>query len=414
VAQTRRDFIRNGLIAVSLGVAPPTYLLKVAHAKPAAAARLAAQPARTLVVIELAGGNDGLNTVIPYADEAYYRARPALGIKREAAHAITPELALHPALSPVAELYRAGRVAIVQGVGYPNPNYSHFRAMEIIKSAVPEHYEAVGWLGRYLDLAAGEFDTEFPAVRVGNAVDHAVRAEQLRFPVIAGANAYAIQTDPRYNGDRTNRLNAFAALNTGDEHGRAMLPLIQDTAQAAYVSARELADMVSAYQTPVAYPERNGLAQGLKLLAEVIAAGVGTQVGYITIGGFDTHANQQGQHQTLLGEYAAAVRAFYDDLVAHGVDDQVIILTTSEFGRRVAENGSGGTDHGSAESWFLTGTPVKGGTYGRYPSLTDLDNGNFKFTTDFRSVYATLLEEWLQGDATAVLGGNWDTLGFVA
>ena len=414
MAQNRRDFSRNGLIAVSLGVAPPTFLLKAAHAKPAAAAALAARGARTLVVIELAGGNDGLNTVIPYADEAYYRARPTLGFKREEIHVITDELGLHPSLSPVADLYRAGKMAVIQGVGYPNPNYSHFRAMEIIKSAVPEQFEPVGWLGRYLDIVAGVKDTEFPAVRIGGAVDHAVRAENVQFPVIANANAYAFQTDTRYNGDRMNRLNAFAALNTGDSHGRAMLPLVQDTAQAAYVSARELAEMVSAYQTPVAYPERNGLAAGLKLLAQVITADVGLQVGYLTIGGFDTHANQRTQHQNLLDQYANAVRAFYDDLVAHGVDDRVMIMTTSEFGRRVAENGSGGTDHGSAEPWFLAGTPVKAGVYGRRPSLTDLDNGNFKYTTDFRSIYATLLDDWLKGDVAAILGRQWDTLGFVA
>lgn len=414
MAQNRRDFMRKGLIALSLGVAPPTFLLKIAHATPAAAATLAARGVRTLVVIELAGGNDGLNTVIPYADEAYYRARPTLGIRREQAHVITEELALHPALSPVAELFKVGRMAVIQGVGYPDPNYSHFRAMEIIKSAVPERYEPIGWLGRYLDIVAGTAETSFPAVRIGGAVDHAVRADNVQFPVVANATAYAFQTDPRYNGDRTNRLNAFAALNTGDAHGRAMLPLIQDTAQAAYVSARELAEMVSAYQTPITYPERNGLAAGLKLLAQVITADVGLQVGYLTIGGFDTHANQAPQHQNLLDQYATAVRAFYDDLVAHGVDDRVIILTTSEFGRRVAENGSGGTDHGSAEPWFITGTPVKGGVYGRRPSLTDLDNGNFKFTTDFRAIYATLLRDWLKGDVAAVLGRPWETLGFVA
>jgi len=414
VAQTRRDFIRNGLIAVSLGVAPPTFLLKTAHAGPEAAERLAARGARTLVVIELAGGNDGLNTVIPYADEAYYRVRPTLGIKREDGHVISDELSLHPALGALADLYKAGKAAIIQGVGYPDPNFSHFRAMEIIKSAVPERFEPIGWLGRYLDIVAAGTDDHFPAVRIGGQIDHAVRADHIQFPVVANAGAYSIQTDPRYAGDRTNRLNAFAALNTGDAHGRAMLPLVQDTAQAAYVSARELAELVSKYATSVAYPERNGLAAGLKLLAQVITADVGLQIGYITIGGFDTHANQRVQHQNLLDQFATAVRAFYDDLVAHGADDRVMILTTSEFGRRVAENGSAGTDHGSAEPWFLVGSGVKGGIYGGRPSLTDLDNGNFRFTTDFRSIYATLLSDWLKADVASVLGRSWDTLGFVA
>ncbi len=410
----RRDFIRSGLMALSLGVATPTFVLKTAHAKPEAAERLRQRASRTLVVIELAGGNDGLNTVIPYADEAYYRVRPSLGIAREESQVITPELALHPALSPVADLYRAGQVALIQGVGYPDPTYSHFRAMEIMKSGVPERYEAIGWLGRYLDLVAGGEDDNWTGMRVGGQIDHALRSGHSQVPVVASAGAYTIQTDPRHGGDRANRLNAFQALNRAGADGRAMIPLVEDTAHAAYVSARELAGLVSSYNTTVEYPGQNGLAQGLKLMAQVIMADVGLQVGYLTIGGFDTHANQKNVHAQLLGQFATAVRAFQDDLAAHGVADRVMLLTTSEFGRRVAENGSAGTDHGSAEPFFVIGSGVKGGAYGRRPSLTDLDNGNFKYTTDFRSVYATLLRDWLRGDVTAILGREWDTLGFVA
>lgn len=414
MSRTRRDFIRNGLIAVSLGVAPPTFLLKTAHAKPEAIEALrAGGNGRTLVVIELAGGNDALNMVVPYADENYYRVRPNLGIKREEGLVITPELAMSPVMSPLVDLYKAGKLGVIQGVGYPQPNYSHFRAMEIIKSGVPERYEPIGWLGRYLDLVAGA-DESFPAMRVGGAIDHAVRSDNTQIPVVANASAYAIQTDPRYGGDRGNRLNAFNALNTGDATGRVMVPLIQDTAQAAYVSARELAGYVSAYTSSVDYPQQNGLAAGLKLMAQVITADVGLRVGYLTIGGFDTHANQGPVQRNLLAQYAAAVRAFYDDLAAHGLADKVMMLTTSEFGRRVAENGSGGTDHGSASTFLVLGGGVKGGVYGQRPSLTDLDNGNFKFTTDFRSIYATILADWLQGDVAGVLGRTWDTLGFVA
>ncbi|MFN8557437.1 MAG: DUF1501 domain-containing protein [Dehalococcoidia bacterium] len=414
MAATRRDFIRNGLIALSVGVATPSYLLRTAHASGRAAAALRQSAPRTLVVIELAGGNDGLNTVVPYADEAYYRVRPTLHIKREEAHVITPELALHPALAPLVELYQAGRMAIIQGVGYPDPNYSHFRAMEILKSAVPERYEPVGWLGRYLDLAAGQADDHFAGVRAGGGLDHALRATEFPTPVIASPAAYSFQTDPRFPADRTNRLNAFQALNRLDSGGRAMLPLVEETAQAAYVSARELGDLVKGYNSAVTYPERNGLAAGLKLLAQVITADVGLRVGYVTLGGFDTHAAQQPRHRELLDQLAQAVRAFQDDIDAHGMADRVLILTTSEFGRRVAENGSAGTDHGSAEPFFVFGAPVRGGVYGDRPSLTDLDNGNFKHTTDFRSVYATVLRDWLKGDAAAVLGRDWPTIGFVA
>lgn len=410
---SRRSFIRNGLVALSLGVATPNFLLKTAHAKPAAAEALARRGSRTLVVIELTGGNDGLNTVIPYADENYYRLRPSIGIKREEAAVITNELALHPSLAPLAELYKAGKVGVIQGVGYPNPDYSHFRAMEILKSGVPERYEPVGWLGRHLDLVAGP-DDHFAGLRQGGSLDHALVSTHTTVPVVAGAGAYAIQTDPRYGGDRANRLNAFTLLNSADATGRTMLPLIEDTANAALLSARELADMVKAYSSSVEYAEKEGLAQGLKLLAQVITADVGLQIAYITIGGFDTHAAQVPQQKTLLDQLARAVRSFQDDLEAHGVADRVLIMTTSEFGRRAAENGSAGTDHGSAEPFFVIGSTVKGGVYGARPSLTDLDNGNFKYTTDFRSVYATILKDWLKGDARAVLGRDWDSLGFVA
>ena len=441
MSTSRRDFIRNGLIAVSVGVAAPHVLLRTAHATPAAAARLRERAPRTLVVIECGGGNDGLNTVIPYADETYYRLRPTLAIKREDAVVLTDELAFHPALGPLADLWQTKQLAIVQGVGYPNPNFSHFRAMEIIKSAVPERYEAVGWLGRHLDLAgAGASDDPFLGVNIAGQLDQTMRSREQQTPVIASAQQYAFQTDPRFGGDRANRLNAFTLLNKGEANGKTMVPLIQDTAQAAYVSARELATLVSAYRSPVEYPgaaapaapgmmgrgmgggmgmgmgqqQANPLANALKLMAQVITADVGMQVGYVTIGGFDTHANQANQQRALLGQLASAVRAFQADLEAQNVADKVLILVTSEFGRRPAENGSLGTDHGSAENWLLLGASVKGAVYGARPSLTDLDNNNLKFTTDFRSIYATLLNDWLRGDARAVLGGDWPTLGFIA
>ena len=414
MAISRRGLIRNGLIAVSLGVAPPTFLLKTAHAKPLASEALQTNGSgRTLVVIEMAGGNDGLNTVIPFADEAYYRARPSLAIPRAEAQVLTDELALHPAMTPFAELFKMGKAAIVQGVGYPNPNYSHFRAMEIIKSGVPETYEPVGWLGRYLDIVASKND-HFPGVRVGGSVDHAVRSTSIQIPVIQNANAYSLQTDPRFAADRQNRLNTFNALQSGSGPDQVIVPLIQDTAETAYVSSRELADLVSRYASSVEYPQQNGLAQGLKLLAQIITANVGLQVGYVTLAGFDTHAGQLNQQRNLLGQVAGAVRAFYDDLAAHGIGDKVMVLITSEFGRRVAENGSNGTDHGSACPFFLVGDALRGGIYGARPSLTDLDNGNFRYTTDFRSIYSTVLSRWLNTDPAQVLGRSWDDLGFVA
>ena len=195
-----------------------------------------------------------------------------------------------------------------------------------------------------------------------------------------------------------------------------MLPLLEDTANAAYTSSRELQDLVKGYASAVEYPS-SGLGNSLKLMAQVVTADVGLQVGYVTIGGFDTHAQQnngQNSQPALLAQVSDAIGAFLADMEAHGMADKVVVLAWSEFGRRVEENGSEGTDHGSAQPMFVVGAPVKGGLYGAYPSLTDLDNKNLKMTTDFRSVYATLLTDWLKADAAKVLQASYPTLGFVA
>jgi uncharacterized protein (DUF1501 family) len=413
MAISRRDLIRNGLVALSVGAASPHFLIRAAHASPRAAAALRAEGARTLIVVEMAGGNDGLNTVIPYADEAYYRVRPGLAIKREDALPISDAVALHPSMGRFKELYDLGRLAVVQGAGYPNPDYSHFRAMEIYRAADTGPYNGIGWLGRYLDATVKRHDQHFAGLSATGGVNPAVRGDDYHIPAVANAGAYQLATDPRFGGDRQNRLNAFTALNSSGDGSRTMLPLLEDTAKAAYASSRELQELVRAYSSSVEYP-MTGLGNSLKLMAQVLTANVGLQVGYVTIGGFDTHADQVNAHATLLGQVTSAVAAFLDDIAAHGLADKVVVLTMSEFGRRVEENGSRGTDHGSAQPMFVAGAPVKGGLYGRYPSLTDLDNKNLKMTTDFRSVYATVIQDWLKADARAILKGDFPTLGLVA
>jgi uncharacterized protein (DUF1501 family) len=414
MAISRRDLIRNGLVALSIGAAAPHFLIRAAHASPRAAEALRAQGARSLIVVEMAGGNDGLNTVIPYADETYYRVRPQLGIPRQDALPISDSLALHPAMGALKELYEMGRLAVVNGVGYPDFNFSHFRAMEIYRSGDTGPYTGVGWLGRYLDTVVSQAGgTPFTALVAGQpGVNPAVAGETFTPPAVQNAGAYQIATDPRHGGDRTNRLNAFTALNRTGAGDRAMLPLLEDTANAAYASSRELQDLVRSYSSSVQYPDTS-LGNSLKLMAQVVTADVGLQVGYVTKGGFDTHADQANAHRSLLEEVSGAVRAFLDDMQAHGIADRVIVLAWSEFGRRVEENGSAGTDHGSAQPMFLAGTPVKAGLYGAYPPLDDLDNRNLKMTTDFRSVYATILAGWLNTEPSGILKGNFPTLGFL-
>lgn len=413
MAISRRDLIRNGLVALSVGVATPHFLLKAAHATPRAAEALRVKGAKALIVVEMTGGNDGLNTLIPYADDAYYRARPGLAIKREDALVLDNAVALHPAMGRLKELYDRGKLAAIQGVGYPNFNFSHFRALEIYRAADTGPYEGIGWLGRYLDTVVKEEDYHFAGLGVASGVNPSIAGEQYRVPAVASAAAYQLATDQRYAGDRTNRLNAFTALNATGSDQRAMLPLLEDTAQAAYASSRELQQLVSAYSTAVTYPN-GGLGNSLKLMAQVVAADVGLQIGYVTIGGFDTHAGQAVAQQNLLGMVSDGISAFLADMDAHGLADKVVVMTMSEFGRRVEENGSQGTDHGSAQPMFIAGGPVRGGVYGAHPSLTDLDNKNLKYTTDFRSVYATVLAGWLGVDPAPILQGDYPQLGFVA
>jgi uncharacterized protein (DUF1501 family) len=414
---SRRDLIRNGLVALSVGAAAPHFLIRSAHATPAAAEALRAKGDRALIAVEMAGGNDGINTVIPFTEDTYYRLRPALAIQRQEALTISDRVALHPSLGKLKELYDVGRLAVVQGIGYPGFNFSHFRAMEIYRSGDTGPYSGIGWLGRYLDSVVGRSTGEpFYALTAGQpGVSPAMNGAAARSPAVQNAQAYQLVTDPRYGGDRANRLNAFTALNRTGADSRAMLPLLEETASTAYSSSRELQELVRAYSTAVEYPNTN-LGNSLKLMAQVVTADVGLQVGYVTIGGFDTHADQNGQNgqPALLRQVSDGIRAFLDDMEAHGLADRVIVFAWSEFGRRVEENGSRGTDHGSSQPMFIAGTPVKGGLYGAYPDLTDLDNKNLKLTTDFRSVYATLLEDWLGTDSTAILNGRFANLKFVA
>ncbi|MGH2588069.1 MAG: DUF1501 domain-containing protein, partial [Dehalococcoidia bacterium] len=407
--------IRNGLVALSVGAAAPHFLIRSAHATSRAAEALKAQGAKSLIVVEMAGGNDGINTLIPYADESYYQVRPQLAIQRQDALSISDSIALHPSMGALKELYDIGRLAVVQGVGYPNFDFSHFRAMEIYRSADTGPYTGIGWLGRYLDSIVSQVSGQpFMALVAGQpGISPTMRGEVFQTPAVTNPQAYQLTTDPRYDGDRANRLNAFNALNQTGEDNRAMLPILEETANTAYASSRELQELVSAYASSVEYPA-TGLGNSLKLMAQVVTADVGLQVGYVTIGGFDTHADQTEAQAALLQQVSGGVRAFLDDIEAHGMTDRVIVLAWSEFGRRVEENGSRGTDHGSAQPMFIAGSPIKGGLYGGYPSLTDLDNKNLKMTTDFRSVYATILESWLGADPAQILKGSFPSLGFVA
>ena len=418
---------------VSLGIAPPAFLSRAAFAAEAGENKpLTKQDGRILVLVQMAGGNDGLNTVIPHGDADYYKARPALGIPKANVLKIDDSLGLHPQMTGFKELYDEGRLAIVQGIGYPNPDRSHFRSMDIWHSARPDaEYTQDGWLGRGLDLTVDQHAGAMRAMALGtNRLPLALLGSKVNVPSISNLAGYHLElgAGPEANrtlqrrlmgeiADRPSSTNGPGSSNelgsTGGLGSAASnLDFLRKTSLTAFTSADKLKEVTASYKPAAPYPA-NGLGEKLKIVAQIIAGELGTRVIFVSLDGFDTHAQQAGSHQALLGELSSAVRAFFQDLKGHSLDDRVVLATFSEFGRRVKENGSLGTDHGAASQVFLAGPTVKGGLHGKHPSLTDLVEGDLKFHTDFRSVYATLLSKVLGWPAETILGGTFPLLDFV-
>ena len=361
---------------------------------------------RVLIVINLQGGNDGLNTLVPHGSDAYYRFRPSLAIPRGDVLRIDDAVGLNPALAPLKKMYDGGKVAIVQGVGYPNPDHSHFRSTEIWQTATPAKYESTGWLGRYLDDASLPASNLFNAIALSQVLPAALLSRSADVPAIPQLGGYGLRSDRNAASK-----DAFHAL-VSDASVPFRSPFLAQVAEIedhAQRGAQELPKLIAGYKTQAAYPG-TPLGRSLALAAQIVGSKLGTRVLYVQHGSFDTHTNQRAVQDRLLRELGDAVAAFYEDLGAHGNADRVLTMTFSEFGRRVAENGSRGTDHGTAAPLFLVGGGVKGGLYGAAPSLDALDGGDLRFTTDFRSVYATVVERWLGRPSAKIVGGTFATL----
>jgi uncharacterized protein (DUF1501 family) len=423
---TRRSFLRTGLVGGSLAWSVPSFLhatmqtLQAAtQANPARAGTGRDQP--VLVVLQLAGGNDGLNTVVPVGNDDYHRARPKLGIAKADALRLDDDFALHPALTGFKSLFDDGRLAILHGVGYPNPNRSHFRSMEIWHTATDSDKSALhGWIGRYFDnQCKGEdpavgisLSAQTPQAFLCGSAKGVCFVDPGRFRVLDPSMQddddhamMAAEADGGNAGGSVGMISGAAAI-TGDP-----LDFLERTALDAQVSSDEIqAIMKGTYDGP-AYPGTR-LAADLRNVARMIAGGMPTRIYYVSLGGFDTHANQAGAHERLLRDTGGAVKAFLDDLKRQGNHDRVTLMAFSEFGRRVKENGSGGTDHGAAAPLFLAGAGVKAGLHGKFPGLADKDllNGDVRHTTDFRSVYATVLGRVLKTDPKLVLGREFPLL----
>jgi uncharacterized protein (DUF1501 family) len=410
---SRRDFLARGLYGIGLGAGLPIFLSRTTAALTAQALQgtsMERHPERILVVLELSGGNDGLNTVVPHGDPAYYRARPHIGIPAHEVLKVDDHFGFHPSMVGFERLYKDGRMAIVHGCGYDHPSLSHFSSMSYWHTGVPNAGEPLGWLGR---LADDHLDpaTRNLIVNIGTSQSLAVRS---------GKHSPLVFDDPtRFRRDGTDdEKHVLAALGSANaQSSNSALDFLSATARNAADSSDFVRQASAAYRTPVDYGIGNAFGGGLQRVAALIASGMKTRLYYVSYQGnaFDTHVQQGDVHSRLLMYTADAVRAFLDDVARIGRADDVAVMMFTEFGRRVEENGSLGTDHGTAGPMFLFGKHVKGGLYGQPPSLTDLDDGNLKMTTDFRRVYATSIKEWLGYDDTdTILKGRFDPLGAFA
>jgi uncharacterized protein (DUF1501 family) len=406
---SRRDFLARGLYGLGVGAGLPLVLSRTSAVLAAQALEgtsVERHPERILVVIELSGGNDGLNTVVPYADPAYYRARPKIGIPDREVIKAADGFGFHPSMVGFERLYKDGMLAVVHGCGYDHPSLSHFSSMGFWHTGVPNGGESLGWLGRLADERY-ETATRNLIVDLGTSQSLAVRSRR---------HSPLVFDDPaRFRRDGTeDEKQALAALSRTRSTSNTVLEFLASTAQNATESSDFVRQASASYRTTVDYGQGGGLGVNLQRVAALIAAGMPTRLYYVTYQGnsFDTHVQQADLHSRLLMYTADAVRAFIEDVARIGRGNDVAVMMFTEFGRRVEENGSLGTDHGTATPMFLVGKSVKGGFYGTHPSLTDLDDGNMKMTTDFRRVYATAIKEWLGCDhADVVLKGRFDTLG---
>jgi len=436
--KTRREFLRTSILGGALSWTVPAFLSNTFAALHAEAADKATQittgrDGTILVVLQMAGGNDGLNTVVPYSNDDYHRARPKIGLGDGRILKLNDDVALNAGMTGFKSLYDAGQLAVIQGVGYPNPNRSHFRSTEIWQTASDsDRFETYGWLGRYFDNACAGSDP-MVGVSIGRQMPQAFNAKEPKGVSLDSPESYRFMA-PRGGGSgemasaeesyrKLNQADGEMAENAGGSigaiqgtvrHAGSSLDFIERTSLDAQVSSDKIREIAGRLENQATYPASQ-LANSLKLVAKLIAGGLPTRVFYVSQGGYDTHTNQVNTHDRLLKDLGDSMRAFVDDLKGQGNMQRVLVMTFSEFGRRVAENASGGTDHGAAAPMFIVGHNVKAGLWGKYPSLApgDLFEGDLQHTVDFRSVYATVLESWLKTRSEPVLGRKFPLMGLV-
>ncbi len=400
--EDRRRFLKQSVLA-SASLFVPQFLNGMNFSTP-----LSNYKGKRLVVIQLSGGNDGLNTLIPYRNDMYYSSRPTVAIKRNEALRINDEYGLNPNMKAFKELYDDGLLSIVSGVGYPNPNRSHFTSMDVWHSASLRETEMnSGWLGRYLDSQCGGCDHIYHALDINDSLHLALRGK-LR-------NGFAAKRPETVRNLTRNRFIQSSADHHGshDDHHHDHVDYLYKTLVDTRDAAEYLHQQGKIYKSKVRYPNSK-VAKDLKQVAELINSGTETQIYYVSHGSFDTHTAQKSRQGRLLKQYADGLRAFLKDLKAGGTLDDTLVMTFSEFGRRVKQNGSNGTDHGAANVLFMAGGSLrKKGLINTQKSALTLENGDLKYNLDFRRVYADVLGNWLQADAQAILGERFQPLGLV-
>jgi uncharacterized protein (DUF1501 family) len=393
----RKEFLQIGSLATASMMMPK--FLK-AFEKP----MMVPSGNKVVVVIQFSGGNDGLNTVIPVRNDIYYKERPVIGIAKDKALSLTDEVGLNPALEAFKGLYDDGSLAIMNSVGYPNPDRSHFRSMDIWQSASESNqYVNTGWLGRYLDAQCKGCDKPTQAMELDDVLSLALKGEE---------NKGLAFKDPKklYN---TSNGKFLKDVNADHKPGEENIDYLYKTMSATLSSADYIYQQSKSHPTSQVYPNSN-LGKDLKTIASLILSDINTKVYYVSLGSFDTHVAQDNQQKRLFTELNDAVKAFTDDLKSNGRFNDVLMMTFSEFGRRVTQNASNGTDHGTANNmFFISGGLKEKGVLNAMPDLTDLNEGDLKHKVDFKNVYATVLNKWLGADDKMILGSNYSKLNFI-
>ena len=366
-----------------------------------------------LVVLQLTGGNDYMNTVVPYGDPLYYDHRPTVNVPPDKVLPLDDRVGFNPALAPIKELYDRGDVAVVHGVGYANPNRSHFRSMDIWHTCEPDKIGTEGWLGKVIRDLDPHAENVLTGVNFGRGLPRAMALPGVPVASVAVLENYGLLTAIPQDEARARALDVFARMYTPAMGAGPTMDYLGQTGLDALKGADILRTAPEKYQSSVEYGE-SVIAQNLKAISQVLLADLGTRVFYTQHGGYDTHAAEMAVHTQLWTDLSDAISCFFADLREHNVEDRVVMLVFTEFGRRVKDNGSG-SDHGSGGLSMVMGAPVKGGQYNEFPSMRepDLLEGDLHFNYDYRGLYGTLVERWLGLDATPVVGGSFEQVAVV-